>query len=290
MKVTGFSFIKNAVKYDFPIVEAVTSILPVCDEFIIAVGKSEDSTLELIKNINSPKIKIIETVWDDTLREGGRVLADETNKALKEISDDTDWCFYVQGDEVFHENDLNAIKEAMYKWKDDKKVEGLVFNHLNFYGSYDYLADSRHWQKKEVRVVRKDPSIYSYKDAMSFRKNGEKLYCKYVNATIYHYGWVKDPKTQIEKRKDFEKLWHSDEEIEKKFSDKSIFDYSVIDSLMKFPGTHPAVIQERIKKSNWTFEFDPTAAPELSFRKKILNMIYKKIGLHIGEFKNYKQI
>ncbi len=162
MKVTGFSFIKNAVKYDFPIVEAITSILPICDEFVIAVGKSDDDTLGLIRSIGSPKIRIVETVWDETLREGGRVLADETNKAYNAISADTDWCFYIQGDEVFHENDLTKIKDAMQLYRDDKTVEGLVFNHINFFGSYDFIADSRHWQKKEVRVVRKDPSIASH--------------------------------------------------------------------------------------------------------------------------------
>ena len=68
MKVTGFSFIRNGVKFDFPIVEAIKSILPICDEFVVAVGKSEDDTLGLIQSIGSPKIKIIETVWDESLR------------------------------------------------------------------------------------------------------------------------------------------------------------------------------------------------------------------------------
>ena len=147
MKVSGFSFIKNALKFDYPIIEAITSILPICDEFIVAVGKSDDDTLAYIKSINSPKIKIIETVWDDSLREGGRVLADETNKAFRAISEDSDWAFYIQGDEVIHEKYLDNIKAAMLKYKDDKAVDGLVFDHLNFYGSYDYIADSRHCQK-----------------------------------------------------------------------------------------------------------------------------------------------
>ena len=149
MKVSGFSFIKNGVKFDFPIVEAITSILPICDEFVIAVGKSEDDTLGLIRSINSPKIRIIETVWNEALREGGAVLADETNKAMDAIAKDTDWCFYIQGDEVFHEKDLEIIKQGMLQWKDDKRIEGLVFNHINFYGSYDYVADARHWQKNQ---------------------------------------------------------------------------------------------------------------------------------------------
>src|SRR5688572_6227785 len=121
MKVSGFTFIRNAIKYDYPVVESINSILPLCDEFIVAVGNSEDETLALIKSINSPKIKIIETVWDDSLREGGKVLAFETDKAFKAISVDSDWAFYIQADEVVHEKYLLDIKEGMLKWKDDKK-------------------------------------------------------------------------------------------------------------------------------------------------------------------------
>ena len=84
MKVSGFTFIRNAITYDYPIVEAIRSILPLCDEVVVAVGNSEDATLQLIQSID-PKVRIIETVWDDTVREGGRTLALETDKAYAAI-------------------------------------------------------------------------------------------------------------------------------------------------------------------------------------------------------------
>jgi len=115
MKVSGFTVIRNAVKYDYPIVEAIQSILPLCDEVVVAVGNSDDDTLQLIQNID-PKIRIIETIWDDTLREGGRVLAVETDKAFAAISSDSDWAFYIQGDEVIHENYHSTILAAMLKY------------------------------------------------------------------------------------------------------------------------------------------------------------------------------
>lgn len=291
MKVSGFSFIKNALKFDYPIIEAITSILPVCDEFIVAVGKSDDDTLNYIKSINSPKIKIIETVWDETLREGGRVLADETNKAMREIAADADWCFYIQGDEVIHEKFLPNISAAMIKYLDDKEVDGLVFDHINFYGSYDYLADSRHWQKKEVRIVRNRKDIYSYKDAMSFRKgNDEKLNVAYVDACIYHYGWVKAPDAMQKKQIEFQKLWHDDKWVEENVPKVEEFDFSNVDSVALFKGTHPKVMEQRLKRLNWKFSFDPTKAKKESLRRRFLNLIYKKTGVHIGEFKNYNII
>jgi hypothetical protein len=288
MKVSGFSFIKNAIKYDYPIIEAINSILPICDEFVVAVGKSEDDTLNYIKSINSPKIKIIETLWDETLREGGRVLADETNKAFRVIAPDSDWAFYIQGDEVIHEKYLASIKDAMVKYKEDKQVDGLVFDHLNFYGSYDYVADSRHWQKKEIRVVRNNKNIYSYKDAMSFRKdNDKKLKVAHVNACIYHYGWVKTPKAMQEKQLEFHKLWHDDKWVEENIPKVNEFDFSNIDSVALFQGTHPKVMEQRLKRLNWKYTFDPTKSKKESLRRQLLNKIYKATGIHIGEFKNY---
>ena len=70
MKVSGFTFVRNAVKYDYPVVESIRSILPAVDEFIVNVGRCDDGTLELIRSIRDPKIKIVESVWDETLREG----------------------------------------------------------------------------------------------------------------------------------------------------------------------------------------------------------------------------
>lgn len=168
MKVSGFSFIKNAIKYDYPIVEAITSILPICDEFVVAVGKSEDDTLSLIQSIDPHKIRIIETEWDESLREGGRVLAVETDKAFKAISKDSDWAFYIQGDEVMHEKYLPVVKNAMEKFNNDSSVDGLLFNYLHFYGSYDYVGSADNWYPHEIRVIKNNPSIYSYKDAQGF--------------------------------------------------------------------------------------------------------------------------
>ncbi len=169
MKTAGFTFIRNALLYDYPVVEAITSILPVCDFFVAAVGKSDDGTLDLIRGIGDPKIHILETVWDDTLREGGRVLAEETNKAFDAIPPEFDWCFYIQADECVHEADLPAIQAGMERWLHDPETEGLLFKYRHFYGSYDYVGASRRWYRREVRIIRNDKRIRSYRDAQGFR-------------------------------------------------------------------------------------------------------------------------
>lgn len=290
MFISGFTIARNVIKFDYPIVEAIKSVLPLCDEFVVAVGKSEDDTLNLIRSIGDPKIRIIETVWDDSLREGGRVLADETNKAYDAISPDADWCFYIQGDEVVHEKYYPAIREGMQRWKDDARVEGLLFHYKHFYGSYDYVADSRKWYRNEIRIVRKNPEIRSYRDAQGFRKNGlVKLNVKRVDAYIYHYGWVKPPEAQQAKQQSFHKMWHDDSWMEKNIPKVERFDYSQIDSLSKFTETHPLVMQERIRRKNWEFAFDPTQK-KWGLKMRFLMWLEHNTGWRIGEYKNYKLI
>jgi hypothetical protein len=289
MKVTGFTFIRNAIKYDYPVVEAITSILPICDEFVVAVGRSDDETLALIQAIDPSKIRIIETIWDETQRKGGRVLAMETDKAFQAIGKDTDWCFYVQGDEVVHERDHANIVAAMQLYKDNSEVDGLLFNFRSFYGSYDYVADSYDWVRREVRVLKNNKAFYSYGDALGFRKNNnEKLRAKPIDATIYHYGWVRPPKTMQAKMVNFQKLWHNDQWIEEKIKVKeSEFDYGTIQWLSKYKGDHPSVMKARMEKVNWTFDFDVTKR-KTKLKYRIKRIIEKLTGVVIGEFRNYK--
>ena len=287
MKVSGFTFIRNAIKFDYPVVEAITSILPLCDEFIVAVGNSEDGTRQLIEQIDSSKIRIIDTVWDESLREGGHVLAVETDKAFDAISNDTDWAFYIQGDEVIHEQYLQEIRKSMELWKDNPEVEGLVFNYLHFYGSYDFIGDSRRWYRREVRIVRNNKSIHSYRDAQGFRLNGRKLKVKCIDACVYHYGWVRPPEKQQFKLHHFSRLWDNKEaDYNNKELIKEPFDYTQTDSVAWFKGTHPQVLQERIKRINWEFDVDPTQK-KFSLKFRFLHWIEDKTGWRIGEYRNY---
>jgi hypothetical protein len=289
LKVAGFSFIRNAIKYDYPIVEAVTSVLPLCDVFIVAIGDSEDGTEELIKNIPSDKIKIVNTTWNDHLRKGGKVLADETDKAFDAIGTEYDWCFYIQGDEVMHEKYLPVVKSEMQKYVGNDKVEGLLFGYKHFYGSYEYIGVSRNWYGKEIRIIKNNKNIRSYKDAQGFRIAGRKLRVKEIAAEIYHYGWVRNPRAQQLKQETFHKLWHDDEWVKKNVVEADEFDYKTIDTLGKFEDSHPSCMEQRLKNSRWSFNYDPTKSRK-SLKEIFCSFIEKTTGYQIGEYKNYKKI
>jgi hypothetical protein len=287
MKVSGFSFIRNAIRYDYPLEEAVRSILPLCDDFYLAVGKSEDNTLEVAESID-PKVFVIETEWDDSLKEGGKVLALETNKAFRSIPGDSDWCFYIQADEVIHEKYLDPIRMAMEKWKDSPGVDGLLFNYLHFFGSYDYIATAPNWYRKEIRIIRSDRSIYSYRDAQGFRKGADKkLNVKPVDAFVYHYGWVKHPEIQIRKHRAFHNLYHPGEWKDTRMYKANEFDYSIIDILEKFQGSHPRVMLPRILAKNWNFDRDLTYN-KMNFKNRLKSFFERNFGFIPGEYRNYR--
>ena len=292
MKIAGFTFIRNAVVNDYSIVEAINSILPICDEFIVAHGNSDDATLELIKSINSPKIRIIQTIWDDTLREGGKTFAIETDKAFQAISPNMDWAFYIQGDECVHEKYLDTIKKEMEICLNNPKIEGLLFKYKHFYGSYDFFAHSRRWYHREIRIIRNLKGMHSYKDAQGFRYNDKKIKVKLIDAYIYHYGWVKPPSGLTNKVRNFNQFYTDDNNwIEETYPKSSEFDYENADKLIKFTETHPKVIQNRVAKSNWKFDFDPTKkTKKLSFRRKLLAKIEELTGARLFVYKNYKKI
>ncbi|MEO8666825.1 MAG: glycosyltransferase family 2 protein [Ignavibacteria bacterium] len=260
MKVSGFTIVKNGVYYAYPFREAILSILPLCDEMIVNVGKSEDETLEIVKSLRDSygKIKIIESEWDMTLKEG-KVLSVETNKALKECIGD--WCFYIQGDEVLHEKYYNTVSSALNKYLISKQTEGLRFYYKHFYGTYDYYQDNyRNWYLREVRIIKNNDDIVSWGDAMDFRhRDGSKINSNDIDAEIYHYGWVRPPESLIRKRKDFEKLYNTGEVAEKNIS--GFQNYDDLGNLKRFTNTHPGVMKERLAGSQWDFN------PELDKQK-----------------------
>ena len=287
MKVSGFTFVKNAIKYDYPVIESIRSILPVCDEFIIVHGDSDDETGRLLGSVESQKIKIIDTVWDPSLREGGLILSQQTNIALSNTTGD--WCFYIQADEVIHEKYLPEIKKAMEIYLDDKNVEGLLFKYRHFYGSFDYIATSRQWYRHEIRVIRNNIGVKSFKDAQGFRIEDRKLNVKPLDAYVFHYGWVRPPETMLKKVKYFHSLWHSDKWIEKEVGESEEYDYSHMNSLEPFTEIHPEVMLERVKNSSHKFDYSPIRIKK-GFKRVVLDLFEKRTGIRLGEYKNYKII
>lgn len=285
MKVSGFSFVRNGVLYDYPFLESLLSLLPLCDEVIVAVGASEDDTRARIESLGSPKIRIIPTVWDDAIRTGGAILAQQTNIALDAVTGD--WAIYLQADELLHEEDYDRIRSAMAESQADRRVEGLLFSYNHFYGDYRHVGNSRRWYRKEIRIIRPGIGVRSWGDAQGFRLGTRKLRVKEVDASVYHYGWVRPPKIQQAKQRSFHRLWHPDDWVASHVGTASDYNYHDGGNLVLFPGTHPAPMKDRIRRQDWQFNYDP-AKVSVPLRHRILDWVERATGVRIGEYRNYE--
>jgi len=298
MKVSAFTYVRNGLHLDYPFIQAIKSVLPLADEMIVVIGDSHDGTREAVEAMNDPKIKIVDTIWDDATRTGGRIFAEQTNIGMDHCSKEADWLFHIQADEVIHENDIAAIQEAMQQNLANKSVEGLLFNFINFFGDYDHYGPSRRFHQHEIRIVRNNPNIRSFRDSQGFRKfsnpahqweeKGEKLWVKKLDASIYHYSYVKNPKKQLLKTLEFTKRWHDDawvaEYLEK---NKEGYDFGRIDYLSLFKGTHPAIMQQRIAEKDWNYIYDP-AKNDMKPKERIMKLLQDLTGKQFFIYKNYK--
>lgn len=301
MKVSAFTYVRNGLQLDYPFIESIQSVLPVVDEFIIVIGDSVDGTREAVEALADKKIKIIDTIWDDTMRSGGRIFAEQANIGLDNVNKDADWIFHIQADEVIHENDLPAIKKAMEQYLNDFKVEGLLFDFINFFGDYKHYAPSRRFHQKEIRIIRNEMHFRSYKDSQGFRsfedpknmwdEKGRKLFVKKIDATIYHYSYVKDPKVQLKKHLVFGNRWHENDEWMKDFLQKNLdgYDYGKIDFLYEFKNSHPPVMNSRIKKQDWKFTYNPFKN-DMSLKERFLKLLQDITGKQFFIYKNYRII
>ena len=292
--ISGFTFVKDAVRLDYPVVESIRSALPIVDEYIVNAGDCTDDTIEIIRNIRDPKIRIIETNWNPERFVDGITYADQTDIALDHCS--YPWCLYLQADEVIHEQDFKKIVSAMEKYDSRDDVDGLLFHYNHFWGNYDRVHRGHNWYDMDIRALKNNRNIKSWKDAQSFRKNGKKLRVVDSGAWIYHYGWVRHPEVMRKKTIVMDSYYHDDEWMKKRHSDSGRpWDYGPLDRVPVFNGTHPEVMRNRISEKDWNAEdySDPDNPPDLEHLRlscRIHSGLEKFIGRKIGGYTNWIQV
>ncbi|MCF8226354.1 MAG: hypothetical protein K9J30_10810 [Bacteroidales bacterium] len=315
MKISGFTMGKNAHKLYYPLRHAVESILPIVDEFVVALGDSDpdDTTREELEKIGNDKVRIIDTVWDIEKYPQGMEHAHQTDIAREHCSGD--WLFYLQSDEVVHEKYLPVIKERCEELLDDQDVEGLLFNYHHFWGDYDHLQDNHCWYRKEIRIIRNDPEIHSWESAQSFRRipgfdglnyrrqeETYKLKVAEVDAWIYHYGWVRPPDVMQNKIRALSTNHEGEEAVLRKVRQKkypSHFDFGNLSRLTRFKGTHPKAMKPWIERFNWKDQLRYSGPSESLNPEKMkhdlpgyrfISWIEKHVlfNSRLGEFKNYR--
>ena len=284
--LSGFTIVRNAVKLDFPIVPAIRSVLAVCDEVVVNVGKSEDETRDLVTSIGDPRIRIIDTEWDFTKK--NIMLSIETQRAMDACRGS--WGIYIQADEVLDETGARILKEKVAEWDGDEQVEGLLVKYQHFYGGFDQVATSRRWYRREVRCVRLGKDIRPYQGAQGFRvgEGYRKIRARVTDAEMFHYGWAR-PAKAIKQKLEISKTiypWGGD-----RFDKEQARGHLEWIPLLKpFTGTHPAAARDWIAPRAHDPErvIGPRRFKVEHLRYYLSDWIERTTGARLFEFRNYE--
>jgi hypothetical protein len=302
MKVSGFTLVRNGTQFDYPYLESLRSLLPLVDELVINVGIGDDDTLSRIQAFaeseGAGKVKWFESRWpldDPEKKKGGLILSEQTNLALERCTGD--WCVYLQADEVFHEDDRTRLRQAMQSALSNSQVEGLLFDYVHFYGSFDVIQETRSAYRREVRAFKRSSGARSVGDAQSFRKaDGSKLRVLRPGARVFHYGWVRTPEAMREKTYFMDQLYHGDPDAKAQETGTphtgDNYRYKRFWGLRPFRGTHPLVMKERIVRKGWHWDLaaSPLVWSRKDLKKIVLDSIERMTGYRLFEYRSYRLI
>ena len=286
--LSGFTIVRNAIKLDFPIVPAIQSVLDVCDEVVVNVGKSEDDTRELVASVRDPRVRILDTEWDFTKK--NIMLSIETQRALDACRGT--WGIYIQADEVLHERGAHLLKEKVAEWNTDQRVEGLLVQYLHFYGGFDQIATSRRWYRREVRCIRLGKDIRPYQGAQGFRVGHgyRKIQARVTTAEMFHYGWARPAKAIREKLEISKTIYPWGGNRFDKEQARGFLEW--IPLLKPFTGTHPAAARDWIAEHAHDPErvIGPMRLKPEHVRFYISDWIERLTGARVFEFRNYELV
>jgi hypothetical protein len=284
--ISGFTIIRNATLLDFPLEASIASVLPVVDEFVVNVGRSDDDTLDRVRAIADPKIRIIESTWDPALGPG--MLAMETQRAMRHCR--FPWGIYIQADEVFADGGAARVRATIERVDLDGRVEGIVVDYRHFYGGFDTIAANRSWYRREVRAVRLDPAreICSYRDAQGFRVGAELRRVRAIEsgATMHHYGWARPAWALTAKRRTDRAL---DPERRSALDGRPLLPW--FPGIRAFTGEHPAATRAWIAARRTDERLVAPRAFERHHLRLLLSAaIERTTGWRPFEFRNYTLI
>lgn len=288
MRVSGCTFLRNAEMLGYPFVQSIKSILPIVDEFVVALGPCQDNTEKMLRDIGDDRIKIINTQWNEVLRSDGAVqgYAYGQQKSIALFNCTGDWAFYLEGDEVIHENDLPVIRQAMEEYYNQRDVEALIFDYVHFYGNANTYVWSPAWYRTAPRIIRNDIPCWAPKGlfflVMKNNKCGRYPKAVHTGAKIYHYGWVRTEEQMRMKAQQSGKYWKKPSEKVYEEIDPSI--------LKEFTGTHPRAVSDWVPHADGIFHANPSHVLTKRERKHRTALFLERIfGLELSK-KHYKLI
>jgi hypothetical protein len=286
VQISGFTIVRNATLLDFPLEASLRSVLPVVDELVVNVGVSDDDTLDRVRAIGDPKVRVLQGAWDQM--RGTAMLADETQRAMAACR--SSWGIYIQADEVFANGGAERVRTVIEQCDADSRIEGVLVDYRHFYGGFDTVATNRKWYRREVRAVRlgRDVDVRSYRDAQGFRVGSAGRHIRAVasGAMMHHYGWARPAWALAAKR-----VADSAMDPVGKQGQEARPLLPWIPGIAAFVDSHPSVAVDWVSARRTG---DQLIAPRMyqphHLRLYLLGVLERLTGWRPFEFRNYREV
>lgn len=287
--LSGFTIVRNAVLLDYPIVPAIGSLLELCDEVVVNVGRSEDGTRDLVTAIGDPRVRILDADWEGS--SAGGTLAVETSRAMRACRGA--WGVYIQADEVLHESGAALLRQRLDAWEGDARLEGLLVDYVHFYGDFDTVATNRHWYRREVRVVRLGGNVCSYGDAQGFRVGAayRRVRARATGARMFHYGWARPPQSRRQKLVASQEVFPEQLDRIAAWAEEETLYWTPL--LRPYTGSHPDVVQQWIASRRPASAGRTVGPPRLRLahlRLYVSDWVERLTGARLFEYRNYVEV
>jgi len=247
-RVSGCTIIRSSAGFDYPFEESIRSLLPLVEEMVIVAHRADPMAREAVRSLDDRRVTLVESDWDLGPREGGRVLARQTNAALRRCRHP--WVLYLQADEVLHEADHDAVRDALARSHDDPRVDAFTFRFLHFEGGYDLVNPFRY--RRQCRLVRNDGRLESIEDAAGFgRRDGRRLRTRDSGARVFHYGWARSPEQLKAKTLALAALYHDEARVAERWGGVAPERLGNVEVAFRWRGSHPAVMRARMARTTW---------------------------------------